>query len=145
MAPLAGVCGFLLGKGVSAELTGSKTFLRGVGYRGSESSKSNIPNVRTQTRLIPWIMLSKYHTVPFAPVESKAAEATSPTSTKVLRGVSKDGEFRNWAASVQTAPAKVLKPKTVRDIQGILAQVTTLQMQPPFTAPTWCNEIWNTM
>ncbi|CAM9747545.1 unnamed protein product [Pylaiella littoralis] len=43
-------------------------------------------------------------------------------SSKVLRGVSKDGEFRNWAASVQTAPAKVLKPETVRDVQGILAQ-----------------------
>eukprot|EP00752_Nemacystus_decipiens_P003494 g3227.t1 len=43
-------------------------------------------------------------------------------SGKVLRAVSRDGEFRNWAASVQTAPAKVLRPKSVREVQGILAQ-----------------------
>lgn len=37
--------------------------------------------------------------------------------------MSKDGEFRNWAASVQTAPAKIWRPKSVREVQGILAQV----------------------
>eukprot|EP00903_Cladosiphon_okamuranus_P014134 g13135.t1 len=51
-------------------------------------------------------------------------------STKVLRGVSKDGEFRNWAASVQTAPAKVLRPKSVREVQGILAQARAKSPMP---------------
>lgn len=33
-----------------------------------------------------------------------------------LRAISKVGEFRNWAATVQTAPAKVLRPKSVEDV-----------------------------
>lgn len=55
----------------------------------------------------------------------KGMLADSKGSSKVLRGVIKEGEFRNWSASVQTAPAKLLKPQTLRDVQGILAQVTT--------------------
>lgn len=56
--------------------------------------------------------------------------SNSSGSTKVLRGVSKDGEFRNWAASVQTAPSKVLRPKSVREIQGILAQARAKSPMP---------------
>ncbi|CAN0224179.1 unnamed protein product [Ectocarpus sp. 6 AP-2014] len=56
--------------------------------------------------------------------------ARSSTSSKVLRGVSKDGEFRNWAATVQTAPAKVLKPKSIRDVQEILSQARCRNPMP---------------
>ncbi|CAM9913168.1 unnamed protein product [Ectocarpus fasciculatus] len=56
--------------------------------------------------------------------------ARSSSSSKVLRGVSKDGEFRNWAASVQTAPAKVLKPKSIRDVQEILSQARCRNPMP---------------
>lgn len=49
--------------------------------------------------------------------------------------MSKDGEFRNWAASVQTAPAKVLRPKSVRDVQAILAQVCTEHVHIVFISP----------
>lgn len=42
---------------------------------------------------------------------------------KGLRAVSKVGEFRNWAATVQTAPAKVLRPKSVKDVRKALKKV----------------------
>lgn len=42
---------------------------------------------------------------------------------KVLPAVSKDGEFRNWAGTVQTSPEKVLHPKSVKDVQDLLAPV----------------------
>lgn len=50
---------------------------------------------------------------------------SSGSGFKVLRGVSKQGEFRNWAATVQTAPGKLLKPKSIGDVQDLLAQVCT--------------------
>lgn len=37
--------------------------------------------------------------------------------------VSKDGEFRNWAGSVQTKPARVFTPKSASEVQQLLAQV----------------------
>ena len=42
---------------------------------------------------------------------------------KVLRAISKVGEFRNWAATVQTAPAKVLRPKSTKDVLKALKKV----------------------
>lgn len=41
-----------------------------------------------------------------------------------LRAVSEVGEFRNWAATVQTAPANVLRPKSVKDVQKVLKKVS---------------------
>lgn len=37
-----------------------------------------------------------------------------------LRAISEVGEFRNWAATVQTAPAKVLRPKSAKDVLKVL-------------------------
>ncbi|CAM9741720.1 unnamed protein product [Ascophyllum nodosum] len=41
---------------------------------------------------------------------------------KVLRGIKEEGQFRNWAATVQTAPARVLKPANVLQVQKILQE-----------------------
>lgn len=62
------------------------------------------------------------------PLCGKASDPKAPKDNrgKVLRGISRDGEFRNWAASVRTAPAKVLRPKTIKDVQDYLMQVSFL-------------------
>lgn len=55
---------------------------------------------------------------------SNVAESSS---IKVLRGVSKDGEFRNWAATVQTSPAKVFRPESAEDVKELLGKVWNYQ------------------
>lgn len=42
---------------------------------------------------------------------------------QALRGISEVGEFRNWGVTVQTAPAKVLRPKSVKDVLQVLKKV----------------------
>eukprot|EP00904_Undaria_pinnatifida_P002573 jgi/Undpi1/12316/HiC_scaffold_5.g01992.m1 len=49
---------------------------------------------------------------------------------KGLRAVSKVGEFRNWAATVQTAPAKVLRPKSVKDVRKALKKARGMDHPP---------------
>lgn len=57
-------------------------------------------------------------------VKASMPKALTDGRGKVLRGVSRDGEFRNWAASVQTAPAKVLRPQSIKDVQDNLMLVS---------------------
>lgn len=40
-----------------------------------------------------------------------------------LRAISEVSEFRNWAVTVQTAPAKVLRPKSVQEVLKVLEKV----------------------
>eukprot|EP00904_Undaria_pinnatifida_P002572 jgi/Undpi1/12315/HiC_scaffold_5.g01991.m1 len=49
---------------------------------------------------------------------------------KVLRAISKVGEFRNWAATVQTAPAKVLRPKSTKDVLKALKKARGMENPP---------------
>ena len=39
------------------------------------------------------------------------------------RKISEEGEFRNWASTQQSAPARVYRPTSVDDIEDILAEV----------------------
>eukprot|EP00904_Undaria_pinnatifida_P002571 jgi/Undpi1/12314/HiC_scaffold_5.g01990.m1 len=47
-----------------------------------------------------------------------------------FRAVSKVGEFKNWAGSVQTAPAKVLRPTSIWRVKRILAKARGMSSTP---------------
>lgn len=51
---------------------------------------------------------------------SADSDSSDDFEYKALRGISEVGEFRNAGVTVQTAPAKVLRPKSVQDVLQIL-------------------------
>lgn len=86
--------------------------------------------------MFPWPPSLRFTTVQCRPTElfssfvshvhvvvTRAPPEEEPTNDgEVLRAISEVGEFRNWASTMQTAPAKVFRPTSVEDVKGILQQ-----------------------